>query len=147
LFERFTWDDHSLTSDQRLRARLTERAASAFEALNGEEVGVVVVPEFSRRVDDDAFAIHAAIGPEWPGLLVAGSAHCVVDGVNANSAVTLLGGAELLRSNKFEPYIFRDRSSRTNHREDIHPQPTRITLACGTATRLGVVVCSDLNSA
>ena len=59
-----------------------------------------------------------------------------------------LRGAPLLSQCKVHAFVTKylgERYSRVDRREDLAPWQHRITVAAGTRTRLGVVICADLN--
>jgi predicted amidohydrolase len=89
-----------------------------------------------------------------PPLIVCGSAHTTTKRpggarYRANESVVLLRGREILRHEK--THAFRTRYLGAKMRlekkipEGITPGPKTLTIGCGDATRLAIVICADLN--
>src|SRR5258705_5512698 len=83
-----------------------------------------------------------------PALVVAGSAHTGNDRrERANTSRVYLDRYCIMSVSKHNRFVLRILGGNQTYTEDIRPQQPRvIRLAAGTATRLAVAICADLNS-
>lgn len=117
---------------------------------------IAIFPELSFPAAD-ALADALLEAPEkYPALVVGGSAHATIHGdpaapdgvVKANHLAVYLDGVPLAQHRKIHPFAFTEVSEDgTVERldEDLIHGERRIVIPCGTATRLGVAICADLN--
>lgn len=103
------------------------------------DLAICVLPECSLHkadllglLDEDKWS---SIAP----LIVAGSAHEKVDGLNCNRSITYYKGIPIIEHYKRVPYRRRDAV------EEI-ASPDAITVCSGTTSRLAVAICADLNT-
>jgi predicted amidohydrolase len=130
------------------------RVVAALSAAHEERATVAVVPEFSlRRSDELPDGLAADSWSAFPPLIVAGSAHEIISDRRLNRSVTYLDGVAILEYSKHFPFVLKwtedgqgESQVQRELREGISDQPRLIRLACGSATRLAVAICSDLNS-
>jgi len=121
------------------------------------DCGVAVLPELSLPAPDalaDHLVEHHA---SMPSLVVAGSAHVagteLLDGhavdVRSNECNVYVDGAPLMQHRKIHPFQTKSLGKpyvwSTPHPEGLTNEPRMLTIACGNATRLAVVICADLN--
>jgi hypothetical protein len=109
------------------------------------------LPEFCLHSPDALDALIADSSRALAELIVAGSAHTVDEtGQHANTSHVFLDKYPILRVSKREPFVIRSSDPQGDpikYTEDIDPSPDVLRLAAGTATRLAIAICSDLNSA
>jgi len=129
-----------------------ETHQKAFDALAkaGGHAPIAVLPEFTLHSPDGLDALIAS-NTTLPlaELVVAGSAHVDVGGVRANTSHVLLDRHPILSISKYQPFVMRgkdDQKTPVSFTEDIRRPPRVLRLAAGTATRLAIAICSDLNS-
>ena len=118
--------------------------------------GVAVLPELALP-NSTALTTALASNPHlYPRLIVAGSAHVRTTAIDdperelrANETWVYLDGRPILRHRKIQPFETRflppDLEFTAPLPEGITHEPKVLTLAAGTITRLGVVICADLN--
>jgi predicted amidohydrolase len=105
------------------------------------------MPELSMP---SAGALEAALSADpgsYPALVIAGSAHeSLSDGTRVNEARIYLDGVEVARHRKIHPFLATAPDGGGKKvREAISRRPGQITLLSGSKTRLGVVICADLD--
>jgi hypothetical protein len=124
-----------------------EAHQKVFDALAkaGEVAPIAVLPEFCLHSADglDTFIDTSTL--PLAALIVAGSAH-TVDGAGKrfNTSHVFLDRQRILSVSKYQPFVLRAKPF--DYVEDIAPSPRVLRLAAGTATRLGIAICADLNS-
>jgi predicted amidohydrolase len=124
--------------------RNLEAAAASTTNENDPAASIAVLPELSLHHSDDLFGALTSDPDLYPEVVVAGSAHEVVDGRNANVSQTYLNGAPLLTQEKYHRLVFSADEEQLN--EDIAPDlPFVVRLPSGSITRLAVSVCADLH--
>jgi hypothetical protein len=144
--------DHSGTTEADAISR-AQAHQQAFEALTQarEIAPIAVLPEFCLHSSDGLDALigssdHLALA----ALIVAGSAHTIgANGERSNTSHVFLDRHRILSVSKYEPFVIRSASAggaAVDYVEDIRPLPKVLRLAAGTATRLAIAICSDLNS-
>jgi hypothetical protein len=132
-------------ADEVSRAQAHQQVFDAL-AKAGEIAPIAVLPEFCLHSPDGLDTLIANSTGPIADLVVAGSAHTVdAAGIRANTSHVLLDGQPILRVSKHEPFVLRGGDG-VNYVEDIAPSSRVLSLAAGTATRLAVAICSDLNS-
>jgi hypothetical protein len=120
-----------------------------FDALTkaGEAAPIAVLPEFCLHSPDGLDTLIAKSTVPLAELIVAGSAHTVdAAGKRANTSHVFLDRYPILPVSKHEPFVIRGGNAGTDYVEDIAPSSRVLSLVAGTATRLAVAICSDLNS-
>jgi hypothetical protein len=121
-----------------------------FQALAkvGDSAPIAVLPEFCLHSPDGLDKLLAS--SDRPALVVAGSAHTGKrTKKRANTSHVFLDGQLLLSVSKYQPFVVRQEDTQGNpddYEEDIAPLPSVLRVAAGTATRLAIAICSDLNS-
>lgn len=118
-------------------------------ALVPGDVPIAVMPEFCLLSPDGLDALIQDDDREIPALVVAGSAHTGLKNrhMRANTSRVFLDRYPVMSVSKHEPFVLSFSDGKFNYSEDIKPQDPRvIRVAAGTATRLTVAICSDLNS-
>lgn len=125
---------------------LPDAHRQAFEALAavGAVAQIAVLPEFCLHTPGglDALLAGSRDGPE---LVVAGSAHASAGQGRSNTSHVFLGGVRILRVAKHVPFVI-GANETLEYVEDIAPLPRVLRVAAGTATRLAVAICADVNS-
>lgn len=130
----------------------------------GAAADIAIVPEFALHSPD---ALETALddGQQRPPIIVAGSAHCSSDGIDANTSITYLDAVPILKSSKRYPFVYRVAQSNLcppadpttieatggvthmlSYTEQITPCEEVMRFVSSDSTRLAVVICSDLNS-
>ena len=123
------------------------------------EVAIALLPELSLP-EADALELALAETPdEYPAIVVAGSAHLrekvevagePVTEVRANESRIYLDGQRVAGHRKIHPYELRQTPGGQKldqpMREGITREPKALTILTGEFTRLGVVICADLNN-
>ncbi|WP_237572876.1 hypothetical protein [Mycolicibacterium lacusdiani] len=125
-----------------------------FESLTRvpKDVPIAVLPEFCLLSPDGLDALVEVDGREIPAVVVAGSAHTGAADrqKRANTSHVFLDRYRIMSTSKHEPFVLSLKipgGDKIDFREDISPQDPRvIRVAAGTATRLTIAICSDLNS-
>jgi hypothetical protein len=112
---------------------------------------IAIVPEFCMMSPDGLDDLLHASTALLPDLVVAGSAHTggQSSATRANTSHVLLDRHPILSVSKYQPFVLRLPVGTVHYTfvEDIAPIPRVLRLAAGTATRLAIAICSDLNSA
>lgn len=108
---------------------------------------IAMLPEFCLHSPNGLDKFLAGRDPALPELVVAGSAHTETAPRKnrANTSHVFLDQQRIMSVSKYQPFVARLPDG--NYTEDIVPLPPVLRLAAGTATRLAVAICSDLNSA
>jgi hypothetical protein len=137
-----------------VRPRYWDHDAVLERLRSADEARIAVLPELSlAKPDSLADAIRDA-HRDYPPLVVAGSAHREEPIPNAsatrraNVTEVYLDGALLLSHEKMHPFrtdYVGPGYSRKRRAEDLRGCRRQITIACGTHTRLAVLICADLN--
>jgi predicted amidohydrolase len=114
---------------------------------------VAVLPELSLP-SPEALGEMLAKSPEsYPEIVVAGSAHVEIPKINggvsirANESRVYLDGICVAIVHKYKRFRFKKFGGKTYKRlqwEDLTEEPKTITILSGRRTRLGVVICADL---
>ncbi|MGB3355484.1 MAG: hypothetical protein WBB00_22285 [Mycobacterium sp.] len=120
-------------------------------ALVGSQASVAVLPEFCLHSPDGLDDLLPRYADRLPALVVAGSAHrdVAVEQGRANTSHVFLDRVRIFHVSKHEAFAIRGKDydgSPVIYREDIKRVPRVLRVAAGTATRLAVAICSDLNS-
>lgn len=120
-------------------------------AIAGSEASIAVLPEFCLHSPDGLDSLLAGSEHSLAPLVVAGSAHTGKEDrrERANTSCMYLDRHRFLSVSKYEPFVLEFSDAAGNdysYQEDIAPTPRVLRLAAGTATRLAVAICSDLNS-
>lgn len=116
--------------------------------VRAEGVDIAVLPELSLPPESGLLeALGAAEPGTYPALVVAGSAHirsaAGTRAVRANECTVVLDGKAVVRHRKIHPFRLKDLSGARI--EDLSSEPKTLRLLSGAHTRLGVVICADLN--
>ncbi len=128
---------------------------AALRTLKSTRAGIVLGPELCLP---DPSALRARINAQpqaFPRLVVAGSAHAVEpreDGESrrVNAVEVLLDGELLMTHRKIRPFVadyLGKGHTGGRWREQIDSTTATLRIPSGTYTRLGVVICADLNDA
>ena len=121
-----------------------------FDALArvGSHAALAVLPEFCLLSPHGLDELMRDDAREMPALVVAGSAHTGVErSERANTSRVFLDRYCMMSVSKHNPFVLRIPGAAQSWTEDICPQDPRvIRVAAGTATRLAVAICADLNS-
>lgn len=122
-----------------------------YEALANvqDRASIAVLPEFCLHAPDGIDSLIEA-GRGLPDLIVAGSAHADIENTDrANMCHVFLDRRKILVVSKQEAFSIRlpgHAGDQVRLVEDIAPAPRVVRILAGTATRLAVAICSDLNS-
>jgi len=122
------------------------------------DVAIALLPELSLPEADALEQALAEKPEEYPAIVVAGSAHLretvevageAITEVRANESRIYLDGQRVAAHRKIHPYELRQtpdgRKLDRPLREGITSEPKPLTILAGEFTRLGVVICADLN--
>jgi hypothetical protein len=131
--------------DDELRTKAHSRVYEMLVAL-GKAAPIAVLPEFCLHSPDGLDGFLASSDREVPDLVVAGSAHTRSETLweRANTSHVFLDQYCILSVSKSVPFQLNTPAGR--YAEDISPPPRVLRLLAGSATRLAVAICSDLNS-
>jgi hypothetical protein len=133
-------------ADQASKAQAHQQV---FDALTkaGKIAPIAVLPEFCLHSPDGLDTLIAKSTVPLADLIVAGSAHTEdASRKRTNTSHVFLDRQPILRVEKHEPFVIRPGGKNPNYVEDIAPSSRELLLAAGTATRLAVAICADLNS-
>jgi hypothetical protein len=127
---------------------LGQLRAAVAGAHDGAPCQIALLPELSLP---EPSALQSAVAEHWeelPALIVMGSAHVgndpdVSEMRRANESCVYLLGAELFRHEKRHPFQTKAFTDGVKLLPEGLTPPGPLTIAAGTATHLGVVVCSD----
>ena len=128
-----------------------DRVLSALADARADGADVAVLPELAFPEPDRLERAIAADHGRFPPLVVCGSAHVRHDAgaeIRANEVHAYLAGRRLVRHRKIHPYIATFKDAEGDARrvpEGITGEAKDLVLPSGTNTRLGVVICADLN--
>lgn len=110
------------------------------------QAAIAVLPEFCLYSPDGLDKLLDGSDRTLPELVVAGSAHTETAPREhrANTSHVFLDQHRIMSVSKYQPFVARLPAG--SYTEDIEPLPSVLRLAAGTATRLAVAICADLNS-
>ena len=141
--------EHAPTASAANEASKAQAHQQVFDALTkaGKIAPIAVLPEFCLHSPDGLDTLIAKSTLPLADLIVAGSAHMEdADRKRTNTTHVFLDRQPILRVEKHEPFVIRPGGVNPNYVEDIAPSSHVLKLAAGTATRLAVAICADLNS-
>lgn len=129
----------------------THRRVFTSLARVGTKAPIAVLPEYCLHSPDGLDELLKSSDLPLPSLIVAGSAHTPAanEQERANTSHVFLDQHRILTVSKTVPFVIRgkdDEGFPIHYAEDLSPLPRALRLLAGSATRLAIVICSDLNS-